>query len=65
MKRPAQHDEKSEPSLSLLQVARRWGASRRHIRRLLQQGKLPFEQIRGRLCIPLQSVRKYEVSHRR
>jgi len=36
---------------------------RRDVRRLLQRGELPFEQIRGRLRVPLDSVRHYEQTH--
>ena len=58
MKRPAQHPETN--SLTLESVARRWGLSRREIRKLLQAGQLPFEQVRGQLRIPLTAIQKYE-----
>jgi excisionase family DNA binding protein len=60
MKRPAPHDDEPSPSLSLAQLARRWHVPRREVRRLLQQGTLPFEEIRGRLRVPLDSVHQYE-----
>jgi excisionase family DNA binding protein len=46
--------------LPLDQVARRWHVARRNVRRLLQQGRLPFEQVNGKLRVPLEAVRRYE-----
>jgi excisionase family DNA binding protein len=60
MKRPTDHGIKPAPSLSLQQIAARWAVPRREVRRLLQRGHLPFEQVRGRLRVPLDSVRLYE-----
>jgi len=60
MKRPAQHDKDPAPTLSLQQIAARWAVPRREVRRLLQHGDLPFEQICGRLRVPLAAVRRYE-----
>lgn len=60
MKRPTHHGKDPTPSLSLQQLASRWAVPRREVRRLLQHGDLPFEQIRGRLRVPLDSVRLYE-----
>ncbi len=62
MKRPARHAERSQ-NMSLDELARRWSLRRRNVRRLLQRGELPFEQIRGRLRVPLDSVRHYEQTH--
>lgn len=50
----------SRRSLPLDQVARRWHVARRNVRRLLQQGRLPFEQVNGKLRVPLEAVRRYE-----
>jgi hypothetical protein len=63
MKRPARHGEPPS-SVSLDALARRWSVRRRDVRRLLQRGELPFEQVRGRLRVPLDSVRLYEQTHR-
>jgi excisionase family DNA binding protein len=60
MKRPAGQDADVASSLSLQQVARRWSVPRRVVRRLLQQGELPFEQVRGQLRVTLRDVRHYE-----
>lgn len=60
MKRPARHPRDPSPSLSLQQIARRWHMPRREVRHLLQRGELPFEQVCGRLRVPLESVRHYE-----
>lgn len=60
MKRPTHHGKESSSTLSLQQVAARWAVPRREVRRLLQHGDLPFEQVRGRLRVPLEAVRHYE-----
>lgn len=59
MKRSAPH-ERPNSSLSLQQLARRWSLPRRKVRRLLQRGDLAFEQVRGKLRVPLEDVRQYE-----
>ena len=58
MKRPASHRRCT--SLPLEAVARRCGLTRRQVRRLLQQGKLPFEQVRGQLRVPVESLQQLE-----
>lgn len=58
MKPPASKEPRR--SLPLGMVARRWGVPRRNVRRLLQRGRLPFEQVNGQLRVPLIAVRKYE-----
>jgi len=63
MKRPARQSEASS-SVTLDALARRWSVRRRDVRHLLQRGELPFEQVRGRLRVPLKSVRHYEQTHR-
>jgi excisionase family DNA binding protein len=60
MKRPTHHGIEPVASLSLQQIAARWSVPRREVRRLLQRGHLPFEQVRGRLRVPLDSVQHYE-----
>ena len=63
MKRPA----KANPphSLPLARVAQRWHTNIRQIRKLLQCGELPFEQVNGQLRVPLSSVREYEKQAKR
>ena len=60
MKRPMRHGKDPAPTLSLQQLADRWAVPRRAVRRLLQRGALPFEQVCGRLRVPLDCVRHYE-----
>lgn len=60
MKRPTRHGKDPAPTLSLQQIAVRWAVPRREVRRLLQHGELPFEQICGRLRVPLDSLRQFE-----
>jgi len=60
MKRPAHGESGPTPTLSLGQIAVRWEVPRRVVRRLLQHGELPFEQVCGRLRVPLDSVRHFE-----
>jgi excisionase family DNA binding protein len=52
----------TERSLPLQAVAQRWQVPRRVVRRLLQQGQLPFEQVAGQLRVPLGAVQEYERS---
>jgi excisionase family DNA binding protein len=60
MKRPMRHGKDLAPTLSLQQLADRWAVPRREVRRLLQRGDLPFEQVCGRLRVPLDRVQLYE-----
>ena len=62
MKRPAANGlaDQIDPSCSVTQLARRWHTRRHRIRSLLQQGILPFIQVRGRIRIPLSAVHSYE-----
>jgi len=62
MKRPAKPHLTSEfsSSFSLSQVAHRWHLTRREVRRLLQHGKLPFQQVCGQIRIPQQAVLTFE-----
>ena len=45
---------------TLTHLAQRWHISRREVRRLLQSGMLPFEQICGKLCVADAEARRYE-----
>ena len=47
-------------SLSLEQLGRRWGISRKQIRHLLGRQELPFVQIRGKFRVRLVDVERYE-----
>ena len=63
MKSPSKHiHDHDEENYTLTHLAHRWGVSRREIRRLLQEGKLPFVQILGQLRVPVEAVRRYEQS---
>lgn len=62
MKAPSQqeHDDEIDDSYSLTHLAHRWGVSRRTIRRMLQNGELPFVQIDGQLRVPIAVIRNVE-----
>ena len=47
-------------SVSLTHLAGRWGVSRKEIRQLLQEGRLPFIQIGGQLRVPADAVAQAE-----
>jgi len=47
-------------SYSLTHLAHRWGVSRRDVRQLLQQGRLPFVQVEAQLRVPTAEVRIFE-----
>lgn len=53
-------DSALENSHSLTHLAHRWGVSRRDVRQLLEQGKLPFIQFMGQLRVPEYAVRRFE-----
>jgi len=63
MKRPVELDEQSDfhDSCSLTHLAHRWGVSRREVRRLLQQGKLPFVEVLRQLRVPRSAVESFEL----
>jgi hypothetical protein len=58
MKRPAQCA--GSCSLTLTTLARRWQVPRRAVRRLLQRGELSFEEVLGKLRVPLTAIQDYE-----
>ena len=58
--RKGRPSETSNDTFSLTQLARRWEISRRKVRQLLQQQRLPFIQIRGELRVPRRAVQRYE-----
>ena len=61
MKPPAHGGhEWTEETFSLVQLARRWHVPRRKVRRMLQHGELPFEEVHGQLRVPLAAVEKIE-----
>lgn len=62
MKPPVEHEQLPEldETYSLTHLAHRWGVSRKTIRRLLQEGELPFVEVDGQLRIPAISVHKVE-----
>ena len=62
MRRPAKVDENhlSGSSYSLTHLARRWNRSRREIRKMLQRGDLPFEQVMGQIRVPRSVVKRIE-----
>ncbi|MEM9351671.1 MAG: hypothetical protein AAGA92_01535 [Planctomycetota bacterium] len=45
---------------SLTHLAKRWTMTRREVRRLLQSGRIGFEQVCGELCVPEDEVRRFE-----
>jgi excisionase family DNA binding protein len=45
-------------TVSLAELARRWGATRREVRRLAASGWLPFVQVGGRIRIPERATRR-------
>jgi len=47
-------------SLSLEELGRRWGLSRKEIRQLLGRQELPFVQVRGKFRVRLVDVERYE-----
>jgi len=49
-----------ENSITLTHLARRWGVTRREVRRLLQIGELPFVQVAGQIRVPTDAVRAKE-----
>lgn len=62
MKSPPHHDvaDEQEESITLTHLAQRWHVSRREVRRLLQSGKLPFEEVAGQIRVPLAAVLVFE-----
>ncbi|MBN1589653.1 MAG: hypothetical protein JW888_09070 [Pirellulales bacterium] len=60
MKRPAPADKVLENTLSLTQVSRRLEISRACLRRILGTEELDFVEIRGRIRVPADALRRYE-----
>ena len=60
---PKRRDPHLSGTLSLDQLARRWGIARKEIRRLLGRQELGFVQIRGSFRVPLAEVCRYERTH--
>ena len=67
MKTPAHREpaDEFEDSYSLTHLAHRWGVSRKAIRRLLQDGELPFVEVDGQLRVPARSIRRIEEGDQR
>lgn len=55
-KSPSESFQKLTGAVSLSAAARRTGIPRREVRRLVQEGKAPFVQVRGQICIPAKTV---------
>ncbi len=60
MKPPSPTDKDFEDTLSLAQVCRRLRISRTRLHRMLAAEELDFVEIRGRLRVPLDALRRYE-----
>jgi len=62
MKCPFQHEPADvfEDNVSLTHLAHRWHLRRRDVRHLLQDGKLPFVQVRRQLRVPRAAVDEFE-----
>ena len=56
MKPPRKPSVTFGDTFSLGALARRWRVPRREVRRLLQEGKVPFVEIEGRLRVPKREV---------
>jgi len=57
---PRPRDPDLLDSVSLEQLARRWGISRKELRRRLGRQELPFVQVRGKFRVRLADVERYE-----
>ncbi len=49
-------------TLSIAQLARRWGVSEKEVRRLLRRRELQFEEITGLIRIPQSEVYRLEAA---
>ncbi|TWT87717.1 hypothetical protein Mal64_32600 [Pseudobythopirellula maris] len=59
MKRPARSTEGPfAGSISIGRLARKWGVPRRHVRRLMQKGRLPFIEVAGKIRVPTDALRE-------
>jgi hypothetical protein len=66
MKRPPPEGEAAlPPTLSVMQLARRWQTKPKEIKRLLGQQILPFVQVRGAFRVARDDVQRYEATHGR
>lgn len=61
---PPRPDPELAGTLSVQQVALRWGIPRKKIRRMLGRQELGFVQISGDIRIPLAEVERFELRHR-
>ena len=52
MRPPGHGQSPFRGTVSLSRAARLWNLPRREVRRLVQQGKLPFIQVMGRIRVP-------------
>lgn len=57
-KSPSESFQQLTGAVSLSAAARRTGIPRREVRRMVQQGRLPFVQVRGQICVPAKAVRE-------
>ena len=62
MKSPARRDDAGadRESWSLTHLSRHWKVSRRKVRRLLQLGILPFEEVAGQVRVPRIAIEQLE-----
>jgi len=58
MKSPNPHG--SGDDVSLTHLAHRWQVRRREVRQLLQEGVLPFVDVRGQLRVPKDAIKRLE-----
>ena len=62
---PPRPDPELAGTLSLEQLARRWGLPRKRVRRMLGRQELGFVQISGSIRIALAEIERFELRHRR
>ena len=60
MKRSVTRLPEYEQTISLQRLARKWHIPRREVRRLIQQGKLPFVEVVGQIRVPVDQARGSE-----
>lgn len=58
MKPPRTKTGPYQETLSLGALAKRWRLPRRQVRRLIQQGRLGFVEVQGRIRVPLSEAER-------